>query len=154
MVRGFNVMSEYFGSPEATAAAVDAEGWLHTGDIGYLRTDGYLRIVDRKKDIIIVGGFNVSPAEVEAIILRRDDVAQVAVVGVPDDRLGEVGAAFIVVRPGSSVEDEDLMAWCRDHMANYKVPRYLRSLDALPTNSSGKIMKAVLREKAGRLRPE
>jgi acyl-CoA synthetase (AMP-forming)/AMP-acid ligase II len=152
LVRGFNVMTEYFGSPEATATAVDAEGWLHTGDIGYLGTDGYLRIVDRKKDIIIVGGFNVSPAEVEAIILRRDDVAQVAVVGVPDGRLGEVGAAFVVVRPGSSVEEKDLMAWCRDHMANYKVPRYVRSLDALPTNSSGKIMKAVLRETASRLR--
>jgi acyl-CoA synthetase (AMP-forming)/AMP-acid ligase II len=148
LIRGFNVMTEYFHAAEATALAVDAGGWLHTGDVGLLGGDGYLRIVDRKKDIIIVGGFNVSPAEVESFICQRHDVAQVAVVGVPDVRLGEVGVAFVVARPGSSLDPLEMISWCREHMANYKVPRRVVLVDALPTNASGKILKGELRENA------
>lgn len=151
LVRGFNVMSEYFNAPEATAAAVDAGGWLHTGDVGSLGEDGYLRIVDRKKDIFIVGGFNVSAAEVESIILRRDDVAQVAVVAAPDDRMGEVGAAFIVPRSGHTPDPAEVVGWCRQHMANFKAPRYVQLVDALPTTSTGKVQKPELRSRAENL---
>jgi HIP---CoA ligase len=151
LVRGFNVMSEYFHAPEATAATVDRGGWLHTGDVGALREDGYLRIIDRKKDIIIVGGFNVSAAEVESVILRRDDVAQVAVVAAPDERMGEVGAAFVVPRPGSSPDPAKIAAWCRENMANFKAPRYVHLVDALPTNSTGKVQKPELRSRAADL---
>ena len=148
LIRGFNVMSGYFGAPEATAEAVDADGWLKTGDVGYLGEDGYLRIVDRKKDILIVGGFNVSAAEVESIMLRRDDIAQVAVVAAPDDRLGEVGAAFVVARPGTAPDPAEVIAWCREHMANFKAPRYVHLIDSLPTTSTGKILKPDLRDQA------
>ncbi len=148
LVRGFNVMTEYFNAPEATATAIDPDGWLHTGDVGWLGEDGYLRIVDRKKDIFIVGGFNVSAAEVESIILRRDDVAHVAVVAAPDERLGEVGAAFVVSRAGTSPDPAEVVAWCREHMANFKAPRYVHLVDALPTTSTGKIQKPELRDRA------
>jgi HIP---CoA ligase len=148
LVRGFNVMNEYFNAPEATAAAVDADGWLRTGDVGYLGEDGYLRIVDRKKDILIVGGFNVSAAEVESIILRRDDIVQVAVVAAPDERMGEVGAAFVVPRSGQRPDPAEVVAWCREHMANFKAPRYVHLVDALPTTSTGKIQKPELRSRA------
>jgi HIP---CoA ligase len=148
LVRGFNVMSEYFNAPEATSAAVDAGGWLHTGDVGWLGENGYLRIVDRKKDIFIVGGFNVSAAEVESIILRRDDIAHVAVVAAPDERMGEVGAAFVVPRPGHSPDPAEVISWCREHMANFKAPRYVHLVDALPTTSTGKVQKPELRRRA------
>jgi acyl-CoA synthetase (AMP-forming)/AMP-acid ligase II len=151
LVRGFNVMSEYFHAPEATAATVNGEGWLHTGDVGALREDGYLRIIDRKKDIIIVGGFNVSAAEVESVILRRDDVAHVAVVSAPDERLGEVGAAFVVPRSGCSLDPGEIVSWCRENMANFKVPRYVHLVDALPTTSTGKVQKPELRSRAADL---
>ena len=151
LVRGFNVMNGYFGAPEATAAAIDAGGWLHTGDVGYLGEDGYLRIVDRKKDILIVGGFNVSAAEVESIILRRDDVAQVAVVAAPDERMGEVGAAFVVPRSGQRPDPAEVVAWCREHMANFKAPRYVHLVEALPTTSTGKVQKPELRSRAEEL---
>jgi acyl-CoA synthetase (AMP-forming)/AMP-acid ligase II len=151
LVRGFNVMSEYFNAPEATKATLSADGWLATGDVGSLDGRGYLRIVDRKKDILIVGGFNVSPAEVESIILRRDDIAQVAVVAVPDERLGEVGAAFAVPRPGTNPDPAEIVAWARDHMANFKAPRFVFLVDSLPTNPSGKILKPELRTRAATL---
>jgi acyl-CoA synthetase (AMP-forming)/AMP-acid ligase II len=151
LVRGFNVMSEYFNAPEATKATLSADGWLATGDVGSLDERGYLRIVDRKKDILIVGGFNVSPAEVESIILRRDDIAQVAVVAVPDERLGEVGAAFAVPRPGTNPDPAEIVAWSRDHMANFKAPRFVFLVDSLPTNPSGKILKPELRSRAATL---
>jgi acyl-CoA synthetase (AMP-forming)/AMP-acid ligase II len=145
------VMNGYFGAPEATAAAIDVGGWLHTGDVGYLGDDGYLRIVDRKKDIFIVGGFNVSAAEVESIILRRDDVAQVAVVAAPDERMGEVGAAFVVPRSGHRPDPAEVIAWCREHMANFKAPRYVHLVEALPTTSTGKVQKPELRSRAEEL---
>jgi HIP---CoA ligase len=148
LVRGFNVMHEYFDAPEATAAALDPDGWLHTGDVGFLGDDGYLRIVDRKKDILIVGGFNVSAAEVESVILRRPDVAQVAVVAAPDERMGEVGAAFVVPRSGHEPDPVELIAWCREQMANFKAPRYVEVVDELPTTSTGKVQKPELRRRA------
>jgi acyl-CoA synthetase (AMP-forming)/AMP-acid ligase II len=151
LIKGFNVMTEYFNAPEATAEALDPAGWLHTGDVGHLGDDGYLRIVDRKKDILIVGGFNVSASEVESIMLRRDDITQVAVVAAPDDRLGEVGAAFVVPRKGLSPDPGEVISWCREHMANFKAPRYVHLVDALPITSTGKVQKPDLRRRAEEL---
>jgi acyl-CoA synthetase (AMP-forming)/AMP-acid ligase II len=145
LVQGFNVMKEYFEDPAATKEAIDEEGWLRTGDIGILGHDGNLRITDRKKDMYIVGGFNAYPAEIEGIMVGHPQVGEVAVVGVPDDRLGEVGVAFVVPRPGQNVEPHELVTWCRDHMANFKVPRSIRIVDSLPLNPTGKVMKFELR---------
>jgi acyl-CoA synthetase (AMP-forming)/AMP-acid ligase II len=150
LVRGFNVMKGYFNDPAATAEAIDPDGWLRTGDIGRLDDGGNLLITDRKKDMFIVGGFNAYPAEIEGIILGRADVAQVAVIGIPDDRLGEVGAAFVVARPGHRIDPDELVAWCRERMANFKVPRRVEVVSALPLNPSGKVMKFQLREEAAR----
>ncbi len=146
LVCGFNVMKEYFEDPTATEEAIDGDGWLHTGDIGILGRDGNLRITDRKKDMYIVGGFNAYPAEIEGIIVGYPQVSQVAVVGVPDERLGEVGVAFVVPRPGQTVDPDELVAWCRIHMANFKVPRSIRVVESLPLNPTGKVMKFQLRE--------
>ena len=148
VVRGYNVMQGYFGDPSETAATVDADGWLHTGDVGVMDDRGYVRITDRKKDMFIVGGFNAYPAEIEQMINRHPSVGQVAVVGVPDDRLGEVGKAFVVPRAGTTVDPDELIAWCRDEMANYKVPRSVEVVDALPLNASGKVLKYELRRRA------
>jgi acyl-CoA synthetase (AMP-forming)/AMP-acid ligase II len=137
-------MKEYFEDPAATQAAV-VDGWLRTGDIGVVGDDGNLRITDRKKDMYIVGGFNAYPAEIEGIMVGHPGVGQVAVVGVPDDRLGEVGVAFVVPRPGTAIDPDDLISWCRQHMANFKVPRQVRVVDALPLNPTGKVMKFELR---------
>jgi acyl-CoA synthetase (AMP-forming)/AMP-acid ligase II len=145
IVRGFNVMQGYFNNPEATAEAI-VDGWLHTGDIGYVDPDGNLLITDRKKDMFIVGGFNAFPAEIEKAMLDHPDIAQVAVVGVPDDRLGEVGVAFVVAASGHDVDSSEVVAWSRERMANFKAPRDVVVVDALPLNPSGKVMKFVLRE--------
>ncbi|WP_420639210.1 FadD3 family acyl-CoA ligase [Candidatus Poriferisocius sp.] len=140
-VRGYSVMAGYLDDPEATAAAIDADGWLHTGDLGTMDDRGYLRITGRLKDMFIVGGFNAYPAEIENMLLDHPDVAQAAVVGVPDERLGEVGRAFIVPRSGAEVDPDEVMAWCRERMANYKVPRSVVLRDSLPLNATGKVMK-------------
>jgi acyl-CoA synthetase (AMP-forming)/AMP-acid ligase II len=150
VTRGYHVMRGYFEEPEETAKAIDAEGWLHTGDIGVMDDRGYVRITDRKKDMFIVGGFNAYPAEIESLLLGDDRIAQAAVVGIPDDRLGEVGMAFVVPRPGQSLDAEDVIAWAREHMANYKVPRGVEIVDALPLNASGKVLKYELRARAAR----
>jgi len=149
VVRGYTVVAGYFEDPDATAEAIDAEGWLHTGDIGVMDDAGNVRITDRKKDMFIVGGFNAYPAEIEGALLRHPGVAQAAVIGVPDGRMGEVGAAFVVARPGTDVGGlgDELVAWSRDQMANYKVPRHVEVIDALPTNASGKVLKTELRER-------
>jgi len=149
VVRGYNVMEGYFEDPEETAAAIDADGWLHTGDLGIMDERGYLRITDRLKDLFIVGGFNAYPAEIERQLLTDERLAQVAVIGVPDERLGEVGKAFVVVRPGAEVTVDELLAWCREHLANYKVPRTIEIVDALPLNASGKVLKYELRSGPG-----
>jgi len=146
LVRGYNVMRGYFEDPAATAAAIDAAGWLHTGDVGVLDARGYLRITDRIKDVFIVGGFNCYPAEIEKLFAEHPAVAQVAVVGVPDERLGEVGKAYVVLRPGATASRESLLAWARANMANYKVPRQLEIVTQLPLNAAGKVQKFALRE--------
>jgi HIP---CoA ligase len=148
VVRGYNVMLGYFEDAPATAKAIDADGWLHTGDIGFLSESGYLRLTDRKNDMFIVGGFNCYPAEIEKIMCGNPAYAQVAVIGVPDERLGEVGLAYVVPRAGARVTPQSVIAWCRDVMANYKVPRYVRVVSELPTNSMGKVLKHKLRETA------
>jgi acyl-CoA synthetase (AMP-forming)/AMP-acid ligase II len=148
VVRGYNVMQGYFEDPERTAEVLDADGWLHTGDIGTMDPHGYVAITDRKKDMFIVGGFNAYPAEIENLLSAHPDLAQVAVVGVPDERLGEVGVAFAVPRAGASPDPDALVAWAREHMANYKVPRRFVLVDALPMNASNKVLKFQLREQA------
>ena len=149
VVRGYNLMKGYLDDPEATAEAIDDDGWLHTGDVAVMDGDGNITITDRKKDMFIVGGFNAYPAEIEKSMMSHPAVAAVAVVGVPDQRLGEVGMAFVV--PTTGVEPpaaDDLVAWCREHMANYKAPRFVEYVDALPLNASGKVLKYELRAKA------
>lgn len=147
-VRGYAVMAGYLDDAAATAEAIDAEGWLHTGDIGVMDADGYLQITDRKKDMYISGGFNCYPAEIEKLMADHPGIAAVAVIGVPDERLGEVGRAFVVPRPGHQVDEAEILAWSRATMANYKAPRSVVLVDALPTNASGKVLKTELRDSA------
>lgn len=143
LVRGYGVMQGYLDDPEATAQAIDDDGWLHTGDLGNFDKSGRLKIHGRKKDMFIVGGFNAYPAEIEGFMLEHPAVAQVAVIGVPDERLGQVGKAFVVLK--TSVSEQDLIAWCRERMAGYKAPRYVEFRPSLPTNATGKVMKDQLR---------
>jgi acyl-CoA synthetase (AMP-forming)/AMP-acid ligase II len=145
LVRGFNVMRGYFEDAAATAEAIDSEGWLHTGDIGRFEPGGELVITDRIKDMYISGGFNCYPAEIERALQRHPDVALAAVIGVPDERLGEVGKAFVVPSAGRHPDPAALLAWARDNMANYKAPRSIEIIDALPLNASGKVQKFALR---------
>jgi len=145
LVRGYNVTRGYWDDPDATAETIDGEGWLHTGDIGRLDDDGNLAIVDRKKEMYIVGGFNAYPAEIEKLLLAYEPVQQVAVIGVPDERLGEVGCAFVVAHPGHELTEADVIAWAREHMANFKVPRHVHFADQLPRNASQKVLKDELR---------
>jgi HIP---CoA ligase len=153
VTRGYQVMIGYFNNPAATAETIDADGWLHTGDIGYVDTANNVTITDRIKDMFIVGGFNAYPAEIEGLMLEHPDVAQVAIVGVPDARMGEVGMAFVVPTVGHEVHPDGVLAWSRQHMANFKVPRYLEVVDALPLNASGKVLKFELRERAKEIIP-
>ena len=148
LLRGPNVMLGYLDDREATAAAIDTDGWLHTGDIGEVDERGNLRITDRLKDMYICGGFNVYPAEIEQVLARLDGVADAAVIGVPDQRLGEVGRAFVVTRPGSELDEESVIAYTREHLANFKAPRSVRFVEALPRNAGGKVVKPELRELA------
>ena len=144
-VRGYNVMQGYFDDPIATAEAITPDGWLKTGDIGVLNAEGYLRITDRIKDMFIVGGFNCYPAEIENLLCSLDGVAQAAVIGVPDERMGEVAKAFIVPRADAALTEQGVIDWCRRNMANYKVPRSVEFVAALPVNAAGKVQKTVLR---------
>ncbi len=147
VVRGYNVMRGYFRDDRATAEAIDDDGWLHTGDIGVMNARGYVRITDRLKDMFIMGGFNCYPAEIERLMLKNPDFAHVAVIGVPDPRMGEVGMAFVVPAQNAAVTAESVTAWCREHLANFKVPRRVEIVDALPTNATGKVMKHELRRR-------
>jgi len=148
LLRGPSVMAGYLDDPAATAATLSPDGWLRTGDLGVVDERGCLRIVGRSKDMFIVGGFNAYPAEIENHLLRHPDVAQAAVIGIPDDRLGEVGMAFVVTRSGATDGGDEIMAWCRDQMANYKVPRAIEILSELPVNATGKVVKDELRARA------
>jgi acyl-CoA synthetase (AMP-forming)/AMP-acid ligase II len=148
LVRGYGVMQGYLDDPAATAAAIDERGFLRTGDLATMDERGYVRIVGRSKDMLIVGGFNVYPAEVENALLAHDAIGQVAVVGVPDARLGEVGVAYVVAAPGRAVEPDAIIAWARERLANYKVPRHVVAVAALPLNAAGKVVKDELRARA------
>ena len=146
VVRGYNLMKGYLNDPLATEQTIDREGWLHTGDIGVLDAEGNLAITDRLKDMYISGGFNCYPAEIEQLLLRHPAVSQAAIVGQADGRLGEVGIAFIVPVNANHPAPEDIVSWCKNEMANYKVPREIRWVDTLPLNASGKVLKTTLRE--------
>ncbi|WP_416969661.1 FadD3 family acyl-CoA ligase [Streptomyces sp. 4F14] len=143
LVRGYSVTSGYLDDPKATADAIDPQGWLHTGDLGELDAEGRLKIVGRKKDMFVVGGFNAYPAEIEGYLLRHPAVAQVAVVGVPDARMGEVGKAYVV--PRAEVTEAALIAWAKERMAGFKVPRYIEFRTELPLTATGKVLKDQLR---------
>ena len=148
LVRGDGVMRGYWRDPDRTAEVLQPDGWLHTGDIGVLDARGNVAIVDRKKEMIVVGGFNVFPAEVENLLLRHDAIAHAAVIGVPDDRLGEVPWAFVVPAATTSLDPDELVGWAHGTMANYKAPRRFLVVDELPLNANGKVDKQLLRERA------
>jgi acyl-CoA synthetase (AMP-forming)/AMP-acid ligase II len=148
IVRGYNVMRGYFNDPEATDEAVDPSGWLHTGDVGVMDAEGNVAITDRLKDMYVSGGFNVYPAEIEAVLRTHPGVAQAAVVGVPDRRMGEVGLALVI--PAADAEagfETDLVGFAKERLANYKVPRAVEVVDAFPVNASGKVLKRELRQR-------
>jgi fatty-acyl-CoA synthase len=151
LARGYTLMRGYYEKPEATAAAIDADGWLHTGDMGLLRADGHLRFMGRYKDMLKIGGENVDPMEVEAFLMGHPAVNLVAVVGLPDARLSEVGVAFVRVEPGQTLTEDDVLAHCRGRIASFKIPRRVIFVDDFPMTSSGKIQKVKLRAEATRL---
>ena len=144
VIRGHNVMKGYYKRPDATAEAM-RNGWFHTGDIGIMDAEGYLSIVDRQKDMILRGGFNVYPRELEEVLLTHPAISLCAVIGVPDERLGEEVKAFVVKRPGAELTEDELKAWCKDQVAGYKYPRHIEFRAELPTSATGKILKRELR---------
>jgi long-chain acyl-CoA synthetase len=144
LIRGHNVMRGYLGRPEATAETLRG-GWLHTGDLGYMDPDGFYFIVDRAKDLVIRGGYNVYPREIEEVLYAHPAIVEVAVIGKPDERLGEEVVAVVVRRQGSELSAEDVIGYCRERLAAYKYPREIRFMDELPKGPSGKILKSALR---------
>lgn len=149
--RGFNVMQGYLDDPEQTALAITPDGWLKTGDVGVMDADGYVRITDRIKDMFIVGGFNTYPAEIENILCSMPGIARAAVIGVPDARMGEVAHAYIVPAADEAIDEAAVIAWAKDNMANYKVPRTVSFIAELPMNAGGKVLKNELRELAAKV---
>lgn len=145
-VRGYNVMQGYFNNPEASRETITEDGWLKTGDVAVMDEGGYLRITDRIKDMYISGGFNVYPAEIENALSSLEGVAQVAVIGVEHERMGEIGKAYIVKAPGAELTEASVLGWCKENLANYKVPKIVEFIDAMPLNAAGKILKTTLRE--------
>ncbi|BBX84057.1 long-chain-fatty-acid--CoA ligase [Mycolicibacterium aubagnense] len=145
VVRGHNVMKGYLGRPAASAEVLDADGWFRTGDIAMRDEDGFYYIVDRAKDLIVRGGFNVYPREVEEILMTNPAVSLAAVVGIADERVGEEIKAFIIVRPGAALTEQDVLTWCRNRLAVYKCPRAVQFCDQLPLNATGKVLKQELR---------
>jgi fatty-acyl-CoA synthase len=148
--RGPHIMKGYWNRPDATAQAIDQEGWFHTGDVGYLDADGFLFIADRVKDMVISGGENVYPAEVESVLYEHPAVAEVAVIGVPDDRWGEAVAAVVALKPGASLTLDELRDFGGKSLARYKLPSHLHFVDVLPRNPAGKVLKYELREQVKR----
>jgi len=146
LVRGPNVMQGYFEDPGATAKTVDEDGWLHTGDVGCIGPDGNLRIFDRIKDVVIVGGFNAYPAEIEAVLRQHPAIAEVAIISVPDARMGEAVGACVVLAPTKSLTLEELTSWTRERLANFKAPRHLFIVDEIPKTALGKAQKFLLRK--------
>ena len=148
LIRGHNVMKGYLGRPEATAETMRG-GWLHSGDLGYMDEDGFYFIVDRAKDLVIRGGYNVYPREIEEVLYAHPDIVEAAVIGKPDERLGEEVVAVVSVRPGCGLRAEDVIAYCRERLAAYKYPREIRFMGELPKGPSGKILKSALRDGPG-----
>src|SRR5260370_29127850 len=144
VIRGHNVMKGYWNKPEANIEAFKG-GWFHTGDLGYVDEDGFFFIVDRKKELIIRGGYNVYPREVEEVLYAHPAVAEAAVIGVPDQRLGEEVAAIVVLRPGAQASEQEIIDWTRERVAAYKHPRSVRFVDALPKGPTGKVLKKELK---------
>ena len=148
LVRGYMVTRGYYNKPEETARAIDAEGWFHTGDMGLLRPDGHMRFLGRYKDMLKIGGENVDPMEVEAFLMSHPAIAAAAVVGLPDARLAEVAVAFVMLAPGATLSERDVVEHCRGRVASFKIPRHVRFVDALPMTTTGKVQKVKLRERA------
>jgi len=146
LCRGPNVMKEYYKDPQATAEALKG-GWLHTGDIGRMDHEGFVYVVDRKKDMIISGGENIYPREIEEVLYRHPKIRDAAVVGTPDPLWGESVKAFVVLKPGSSMAEEEVVEYCKAHLASYKKPRQVEFIESLPRNPSGKVLKNDLRGK-------
>ena len=146
VTRGYHLMPGYYADPEATAATIDADGWLHTGDIGHVDADGFWYVVDRLKELIKYKGFQVPPAELEALLLTHPAVADCAVIGVPDEEAGELPKAFVVLKPGAEVSTEDLQEFVAGHVASYKQIRIVEFTEAIPKSPSGKILRRLLRD--------
>jgi fatty-acyl-CoA synthase len=144
--RGYNVMLGYYRAPEVTAQTIDEEGWLYSGDLATINDEGYVQIVGRKKDMLICGGFNVYPAEIEEYLFTHPKVQNVSVIGVADDVFGEVSAAYIIPREGETIDPQEIVDFCASEIANFKVPRYVEIIDEFPMTQSGKIQKFKLRE--------
>jgi long-chain acyl-CoA synthetase len=141
-------MKGYWDNPQSTQEAI-REGWLHTGDLAKRDEDGYYYVVERKKDMILTSGFNVYPREVEEMIFQHPKVGEVAVAGMPDERRGEVAKAFVVLKAGTACSEQEIIEWCQERMARYKVPREVEFVESLPKSLAGKVLRRVLREKAG-----
>ena len=152
--RGFNTMKGYYKMPEQTTACIDPTGWLHSGDIGHMDTDGYYYITGRMKDIIIRGGENISPKEVEDFIGHMAGLQDIQVVGIPSKKYGEQPTAFIICMPGAEITEGDVLDYCRNKIAWFKIPKFVHLLDAYPQTASGKVQKFKLRELAARLWPD
>jgi fatty-acyl-CoA synthase len=146
LTRGYSVMRGYWGDAQRTREAIDAGGWMHTGDLATIDAQGYCSIVGRSKDMVIRGGENIFPREVEEFLYRHPKVLDVQCVGVPDSRYGEELCACIILRPGMRASEEEIRRFCRGEIANYKVPRYVMFVESFPLTTSGKIQKFVLRE--------
>ena len=145
MVRGPIVMDGYFSNPDATRETIEPDGWLHTGDLARMDDEGFIYIVDRKKDLILSGGYNVYPAEIERVIAQHPAVAMVAVGSLPDQFKGEVAKAYVVCRHGASATEDEIISLCREQLASYKLPRSVQFVDELPKTSTGKILRRMLR---------
>jgi acyl-CoA synthetase (AMP-forming)/AMP-acid ligase II len=145
-VRSEQAMGGYWGKPEATAAAFTPDGWLRSGDGGHMDADGYIYVTDRIKDMIISGGENIYPAEIERVLAEHPSIQDVAVIGVPDERWGEVPKAVVVARPGATMDAQEVLAWCRERIAGFKCPKTIDVLPELPRNPTGKILKKDLRK--------
>jgi fatty-acyl-CoA synthase len=150
LTRGYPVMLGYWGDPQRTAETIDAARWMHTGDLATIDAEGYCKIVGRSKDMVIRGGENIYPREVEEFLYRHPKIQDVQCVGVPDTRFGEELCACIVLRPGQTLSDEDIKAFCQGQIAHYKIPRYVRFVDGFPMTITGKVQKYLLRESVSR----
>jgi long-chain acyl-CoA synthetase len=145
MIKGGIVMQGYYSNEKATKETIEPDGWMHTGDLASIDEDGCIFIVDRKKDMILTAGFNVYPAEIERVVAGHPDVALVAVGSIPDEAKGELAKAYIVPKTGANPDGESVIAYCREHLAAYKVPRAVQFVDDLPTTSTGKVMRRELK---------